>query len=152
MNRIDELLTQLENNIPHCETARVEVSEGAVGWHIEHCLLIVNKVTDSLIQSDPKDYKWKFSFIRIMVLNLKKIPRGKAKAPKAVQPKDNIDKSELEIHLSKTRNSIKELEFLSNDKYFKHPFFGNLKLKQTINFLEIHTNHHLKIIEDIIKK
>ena len=27
---------------------------------------------------------------------------------------------------------------------------GDLTLNQTINFLEIHTKHHLEIIEDII--
>jgi len=43
------------------------------------------------------------------------------------------------------------LKTLPKDRYFEHPFFGKLKLKQTINFLEIHTMHHLDIIEDIKK-
>jgi hypothetical protein len=81
---------------------------------------------------------------------MKKIPRGKAKAPKVVQPKANLDNEGLLNHLSLTRNKIKTLETLSKDKYFNHPFFGDLKLGQSINFLEIHTKHHLNIIEDII--
>jgi len=152
MNRLDKLLTQLETKIPFYETAHIEVSTGTVGWHIEHSLLTLNGITDFLIESNPEDYKWKFNFVRIIVLSMKKIPRGRAKSPEVVQPKDNIDKSHLEIHLSKTRNNIKKLEHLSRKKYFEHPFFGKLKLQQTINFLEIHTNHHLEIIEDIIKK
>jgi hypothetical protein len=43
-----------------------------------------------------------------------------------------------------------KLETISKDRYFTHPFFGDLTLNQTINFLEIHTKHHLEIIEDII--
>ena len=152
MNRLDKLLTQLETKIPFYETANIEVSTGTVGWHIEHSLLTLNGITDFLIESNPEDYKWKFNFVRIIVLSMKKIPRGRAKSPEIVQPKDNIDKTHLEIHLSKTRNNIKKLEHLSRKKYFEHPFFGKLKLQQTINFLEIHTNHHLEIIEDIIKK
>lgn len=151
MNRLDELVSELENKIPFCYTANIEVSEGTVGWHIEHCLLTLNGVINSLMQSNPKDFKWKFSLIRIIVLTTKKIPRGRAKAPQVVRPKGNTDQTELEIHLSNTLNKIMELEFLSKDNYFEHPYFGNLKLKQTINFLEIHTNHHLEIIRDIIK-
>ena len=152
MNRLDKLLTQLETKIPFYKTAQIEVSTGTVGWHIEHSLLTLNGITDFLIESNPEDYKWKFNFVRIIVLSMKKIPRGRAKSPEVVQPKGNIDKTQLEIHLSETRNNIKKLEHLSRRKYFEHPFFGKLKLQQTINFLEIHTNHHLEIIEDIIKK
>jgi hypothetical protein len=150
VNKLEALLTQLESKIPFSENSNNEVSKGSVGWHIEHSLLSLNGVTNLLIQSNPKEYKWKFNFVRFIVLSLKKIPRGRAKSPEVVQPKDNIDKINLTTHLLKTRNKIKELEMLSKDKYFKHPFFDDLKLNQTINFLEIHTKHHLEIIEDII--
>jgi hypothetical protein len=42
------------------------------------------------------------------------------------------------------------LELVSRDHFFEHPYFGKLKLKETIRFLEIHTQHHLDIIRDII--
>ena len=43
---------------------------------------------------------------------------------------------------------MKELHANSN---FKHPYFGVLNLKMTKRFLEIHTNHHLKIIKEILQ-
>ena len=103
------------------------------------------------MHSNPKDYKWKFNFIRILVLKTRKIARGRAKAPKVVVPTINIDELSLLNHITQTRNSLLELEIISKDHYFEHPFFGKIKRKDTIRFLEIHTNHHLEIIEDIIK-
>ena len=42
-----------------------------------------------------------------------------------------------------------DLETLNANSYFKHPYFGDLNLKKTLWFLNLHTNHHLKIIKDI---
>ena len=38
-----------------------------------------------------------------------------------------------------------------HNAYFRHLIFGNLNKKRTIRFLQIHTAHHLKIIQDILK-
>jgi len=152
MNKLAELLNHLENKIDFCELSNPEISNGNVGWHIEHTLLTLNGVTDFTVKSNPLDYKWKFNFIRIVVLTTRKIPRGKAKAPKFVQPKNNIDSVFLKNHLFETQKKIKELDQISKGCYFEHPFFGKIKLKQTIKFLEIHTKHHLDIINEIINK
>jgi len=104
-----------------------------------------------LLKSNPKEYQWKFNFIKILVLMRGKIPRGKVKAPEVVVPNKTIEEAILLTHITQTRNSLLELESISNNHYFEHPFLGKLKKKDTIRFLEIHTNHHLKIIEDIIK-
>jgi hypothetical protein len=37
------------------------------------------------------------------------------------------------------------------NQYFTHPIFGDLNTEQTFKFLGVHTNHHLKIIKDIVK-
>ena len=150
MNKINNLLNQLEAKISNGENLNPVISKGSVAWHIEHSLLTINLIINALIQSNPKNYKWKFSFIRMVVLLMKKIPRGKAKSPKVVLPHENISNESLVRHLLLTKDSIMNLESLSKDKYFTHPYFGDLKLNQTIRFLEIHTQHHLEIIEDII--
>jgi Protein of unknown function (DUF1569) len=152
MSKLDDLLNQLETKVLYHEILNQKTSKASIGWHIEHSLLTLNRITDSLIKSNPKDYKWKFNFVRIVVLKMKKIPRGRAKSPAVVQPKGNINNNSLLSHILETRNKIKELKILSKDRYFEHPFFGKLSLQQTINFLEIHTKHHLDIIDDIIKK
>jgi DinB superfamily len=151
MSNLSKLLDQIETQIPFCETLNQAISQANVGWHIEHSLLTLNGITDSLAKSNPDNYTWKFNFIRIVVLTTKKIPRGRAKSPKVVQPKQAVNTIDLLKHLSETRHKTKDLVTMPKDRYFEHPFFGKLTLQQTINFLEIHTKHHLEIIKDIIK-
>lgn len=150
INKINALLNKLELHISNCELMNLQVSQSTVGWQIEHSLLTINGIVYAVINSNPKDYKWKFSFMKLIILATKKIPRGRAKAPKVVVPKTAINNEGLQIHLSKARETIKALETVSKNHFFEHPYFGKLKLKQTIQFLEIHTTHHLKIIEDIV--
>jgi hypothetical protein len=79
MNKINNLLNQLEAKISNGENLNPAISKGSVAWHIEHSLLTINLIINALIQSNPKNFKWKFSFIRMVVLLTKKIPRGFAK-------------------------------------------------------------------------
>lgn len=151
MKNLKTLLDQVESRIPLFEKENLAISKTNVGWHIEHSLLTINGVTKVILESNPKDYKWKFKLSRLLIFILGKIPRGKAKAPQIVVPNTTIDLASLQEHINKTRNSLLELKTISKDHYFEHPFFGKIKRDDTIRFLEIHTNHHLKIIEDIIK-
>ena len=103
-----------------------------------------------VVKSNPAEYQWTLNYRRYFVLILKRIPRGKAKAPDVVSPKGILKNEELHSLLSETRLKLTEVKSLSDDKFFKHPFLGNLKHRQAIKFLVIHTKHHLAIINDII--
>jgi len=148
---LEKLLDHFESRIPLFSNENSAISKSNVGWHIEHSLLTINGVTKVILRSNPKEYQWKFKFSKMVIFILGKIPRGKAKAPQIVVPNTTIDLASLQEHINKTRNSLLELKTISKDHYFEHPFFGKIKRDDTIRFLEIHTNHHLKIIEDIIK-
>ena len=150
MSNLIKLLNEIEQYVPLQQKTNDVISKSSVGWQIEHVLLTINKISEAVNKSDPTQYKWQFKLPRLLVFSMKKIPRGRAKAPSIVTP-DSFNESSLIQHLIKTRISIQELETLNPNQYFQHPFFGNLKLKQTITFLEIHTEHHLNIIKDIIK-
>lgn len=150
MKKINKLLDHLETRIPFSDIINQDVSQATVGWHIEHSLLTINRMVDFIVQSNPKDYQWKFSLIRALVLTTKRIPRGRANAPEAVQPEGNIVKDNLKNHLVNTRSKIEKLESLSKNNYLEHPMFGKLSLRQSKIFIQIHTHHHLKIINDII--
>jgi D-serine dehydratase len=151
MKNIDNIMPELANYITDYNQSNHAVSEASVGWHMEHSLLVIKQITATVAQSEPKLYKSKFNLSRFVVFLTKTIPRGKAKAPKVVIPSDNITVESLQESLKNTYQAITYLKECEENQYFMHPFFGQLNKKQTIKFLAIHTEHHLKIIRDILK-
>lgn len=146
----DKLLNQLETKIPFSDVVNSKISKASVGWHLEHTLITFNDFIVTLDKSKPEDYKWKFNFIRNIVLITKLIPRGFGKSPKDLLPKTLTTNEQLYKYLSETKKNIQRLEFIPEDSFIVHPVFGQLKLMQTVNFLDTHTKHHLKIISDIL--
>lgn len=149
MATLNSLLLKIESLLPHQSKFQPAISGAPVGWHIEHSLLTINRIIAALEQSDANGYKSSFKLNKLIIFTLGKIPRGRAKAPGIVQPKE-FDANSLVIHLEKTKEKIRELQHIPPENYFLHPYFGHLKVKKTIRFLVIHTQHHLAIIDDIV--
>ncbi len=151
MEKIAGLIQQLEKHISNAALINPVISASSVGWQIEHSLLTINLIIDQLKKSDPNKYSWKFSIGRLIILTTKKIPRGRAQAPKIVQPKEDFNLERLNANIEIANERIKELSALNKNHYFEHPYFGKLNVKPAIQFLQIHTQHHLAIIDDIVK-
>lgn len=150
MEKLHKLVTALENSISKREIINTTISKSNVGWHIEHILLSINGVVESIKDSNPSNYKWSFNISKIIIFTINKIPRGRGKSPKIVTPK-TYDEETLKKHIETTRLKLEELSSTNKSKYYNHPFFWHLKVNGTIKFLKIHTNHHLKIINDILE-
>ena len=151
MNNLNTLLTAFENVISKQEKLNLTVSKSSIGWHIEHIFLTTTLVIEALNKSNPSNYKWRFNVPKLIVFTFKKIPRGRAKAPKIATP-ETFNEQILREHFKSVMIKVQELNNIDKDKYFKHPFFGHLKLNEAIKFLEIHAEHHLKIVHDILNK
>lgn len=151
MDKLKNQLTEFEQKIQVMTLLNTSISKASVGWHIEHILLATNGIIDSLKKSNPDNYKWSFNFSRSLVFTINKIPRGRGKAPSRSQPKGDFTKETLGVHIAKTKANLTNLENLDKNNYFEHPYFGQLNLKPCIKFLKIHAQHHLNIINDIIK-
>lgn len=152
MDKLQNLIQQLENNIRHHEKANTAVSQSTVGWQLDHCFLVINGVVAELQKSNPGEYRWKFNWIRTLIFLRNKIPRGKVRSPKSVRPIEAATIEELTSKLALAQKNMAVLKTLPHNSYFTHPFFGQLNLKATIWFLKLHTKHHLKIVEDILNK
>lgn len=152
MKELNDLLLQIENNIPHWEKQNTTISQATVGWQLDHSLLVINGIIAQLSKCNPDNYKWQFNLNRIYMQCRNTIPRGKAKAPKQVRPLDAIAVADLQNKLALAKSNIALLEKLHKNSFFTHPYFGNLNLKAAIWFLKLHTRHHLKIVNDIINQ
>ncbi len=152
MKKLHLLLEELETKIKFRDTENLSVSKSNVSWQIDHTLKVLNLIIETLKNSNPKEYKWKFNFLKSLVFITGVIPRGKGKAPKSVQSFDEITLDDLHVQLKKAKVSVSLLNHLNDNCNFIHPYFGVLNLKETEKFLVIHTKHHIKIINDIVQK
>ncbi len=151
MNKINNLLNDLEAQIANSSKLNQAISEGNVGWHIVHSCLVVNSVCAAVVKSDASKFVKKFSFKAFLVLLLNSFPRGKAKAPSFTVPSEELSPASILQSIQDARKSLEALSKAGKNQYFTHPIFGDLNTADTFKFLAVHTNHHLKIIKDIVK-
>lgn len=150
MEKIQAQLTELKSYVPQRERTNPAVSQSTVGWQIAHAILTVDVVIEGTLNSDPAKFRSSFNFRRLLILLLKRIPRGRGKSPKIVRPKAYTAESLL-VHCGEVEGKLASLQQLKPNQYLDHPYFGMLNAKKTIRFIEIHTDHHLRIIRDMLK-
>lgn len=150
---LEQHLQELQQNIKYIDIVHNKVSQVSVGWHIDHSLIVIRDIMKQVIESNPDNYRWKFNLWRMVVLWLGFIPRWRAKAPDFTIPRNTITAVDILHHLHEIKELMPAFEALQdNHKFLDHPFFGKLTLSQSKKNLVVHTNHHLKIIRDILKQ
>ena len=148
---LNSYIEELSGHIALMDRRKPSVTSSDVAWQIDHSLKVINLVSKSLVLSNPTQYKSQFNAWRLLLFSLNYIPRGRAKAPKMVMPPEKISEDQLYQQVQLAYENIAQLMKAPEQAYFKHFVFGTLNRKRTIRFLKLHTNHHLKIIKDIIK-
>lgn len=145
-------LFRIETLIPLMDKENPKVSKSTVGWQLDHALKVFNAVSTWTENSNSKDYKPRFNFWRSILFPLGYFPRGNVQAPKFVLPPEIILPEDLHPQIQIAKTHIESLTKLPKQAYYEHFIFGKLSKNQTFRFLEMHTNHHLKIVRDILKK
>lgn len=149
---INKLISKIELYIPEKDMRNDSVSKSDIGWQLDHTLKVINGVCGIMIKTNPNKYKKDFNLMRTVLFPLCYIPRGRAKSPKIVLPPSIVLKENLYAQLQSARINIDNVKALPKTSHFKHHVFGMLSKKQTLRFIEIHTKHHLKIVNDILKQ
>lgn len=143
-------LDSIESYISKQETVNLKISKVPIGWHLDHSLKVMNKVIETMKNSDPKLYTDNFKLLGKVLITLNYFPVGKAKAPKHVKPPAIVLKEDIVQQLAAARENIKQLPELPSNAFFTHPLFGNVNKSRVSKFLKTHTKHHLKIIKSIL--
>lgn len=150
-NFLDEQFSEIVDYIPERDQLDPKISKADVAWHLDHSLKTINRICEALEASDPNKFKSNFSLSRVFVFAWGDFPRGVAESPKLVRPPKVIVTDSLYLQIEEARENLKKMELLDAKAHFRHPYFNVIDKGQTKRFLKIHTNHHLKIIRDILK-
>lgn len=148
---MQKVFSEIQELLHGGDAVKETVSSKSVYWQIDHTLRVIFGVSGLLRKSEPADYKRNFNFIRFVVLTTGKIPRGRGKAPKQVMNPGEITREELKVLFEKAKGAFNQTKDLEPNSNFDHKYFGMLNYKQSMRFLEVHSNHHLKICRDILK-
>jgi len=154
MSNYDKLLSklnELEDYFEYKDNISENVSKSNVGWQCYHILKAINIVTKAIRDSEPINYKRSHNKYKQKSFELNSFPRGVAKAPSVVLPPEIFSEKDLIEQLNFAKLNIEGFKTLDANSNFIHHIFGQLNKEETEIFLNIHTEHHLKIIRDILK-
>lgn len=151
MDKIEIQLQKIESLLSKIDVTNEKVSKASIGWHLEHSLLILNSSLKGLTMTNPQDYNPKFSLKKFVFLNFGMIPRGKIKAPKQFVPLEIPTRESVLKLINLAKERLEAVKNLSEKSFITHPFLGDFDKKTTLRFLWLHSNHHLKIVDDILK-
>jgi hypothetical protein len=151
-NPLQKEFDQLEHYFKQGDILNLAVSKKGIYWHVDHSYRILEGVPEILRASEKEDFKPKSNLMKWVIMTFKWIPRGKGKSPKNVLPDEaHLSKEEIAIRADHAYHLINTIPEMPEWSHFRHPLFGSLNRDETIKFLKIHTNHHLKIMKDIVK-
>jgi len=144
-------LDEMEGSLPRASATDDTVSGWSVGQQIEHTLSALSAMSVALRRGRNEADGRRPNRFLALVLESGTIQRGRVKAPSAMLPSDHPDKKNLQRLILKTRNRISILGGLPPQASFVHHILGPMHRDEALQFMSIHTEHHLKIIRDILR-
>ncbi len=147
----EKQLSELESYLPQMDKTNPSVSKSDVGWQIDHALRVLRGISWQLEESNPDEFRQKFNIKRKLFLMVGIIRRGTARVPKSVVNDKEVTEESIRSFLEKTKEQVKKIDALPAKSFFIHPYLGFFDKKESIRFIEIHTEHHLKIIRDMLR-
>ena len=145
-----ERMAELAGYLAYRDVISPEISQADIAWQLDHTLKAIIGLTEGLENSDPEFYALNFNIARTLVFTAGDFPRGVAQAPESVRPPEVITDTALLSQLALARTKIELLQNLPERSSYDHAQFGLLNRNQVARLIEVHTDHHLKIIRDIL--
>lgn len=159
--RLEEILRWEDGRFYHVEA---DVSLWSTAQHVEH-ITRVNTASFHGVRTLIEDKEGNPEILRrgrpslmlLPILVFGKLPRGKAQAPEAYFPAPDVERQTVRKSLTDSRTAMswvaQNFHHLGAARgRLAHPVLGKLNARQWIRFIRIHTEHHLRIIDDIDAK
>lgn len=146
---VQERLVEVESFLPDWQLQVDSVSKWTVGQQIEHILKATSAFTVMLLRNRSSDGDQDELPLKRLFMRKKMIPRGRIESPDVALPAPDTSQEALHSLLLKCRNRVSRLSEVSEDAVAMHPYLGEMRRDEIVEFLSIHLDHHLAIIRDI---
>ncbi|NNK88664.1 MAG: DUF1569 domain-containing protein [Flavobacteriaceae bacterium] len=147
---LDKYIVEIESYIDNADVVNTDVSQASIGWHLHHTLLTIDRIYTALESSNPSEFKSRMNAARTLSLTGNFIPRGRAQSPASVRPPEDFTTDDINDLLIKVKELAPKFADFDKKVFFDHPYFGHLNRSHSMRFLQVHSNHHLKIVQDIL--
>jgi hypothetical protein len=155
---MDLMIEQVSNPVL-CEASAPVISRWSVKDRLEHLSIANGSIVKWLERArngDPElDTGGHPSMLGRVVLLFGAFPRGRGKAPEGTRPQ-GTSAAELAERLRKTRERVERLEgslaeLQASPGTRNHFAFGCFNATQWLQFAALHTEHHQKIIREVLE-
>ena len=139
------------------EVREEEISAWSVGQQLQHLARADHGIGIGLLGllEDPsKGEPIGPRLLGRLILLVGRIPRGRGRAPKSTSPEPEPAVETLRREVEQARTALlrcgeRAEDLLALDRTIPHPYFGGLGTLRWIRFVEIHQEHHLRIVREI---
>jgi|GEM_PF-729409 len=140
-------------------TRRLKVSWWSVGQHAGHLALSLDRIgreIEDMLAHPDKNAEQPAGQIAVSLLDAGEIPRGRGRAPDFLRVPVNVTPDGVRRELDAARDRWRGLSaradaIAATPAKFPHFALGPLTSAQWTRFMAVHTAHHLRIVEDILK-
>jgi len=129
---------------------RDEVSGWSVGQHAEHLAMALSAMVVSLVTDRQYEGDTPLSDHKDSVLETGGIPRGAVQAFETAIPGDD-DADRIAGALNKALSRLQRVKNLPPAARVRHPMLGMLDRDESLRFIEVHNDHHRRIIDEILR-
>ena len=139
--------------IDNFQAEDADVSGWSVGMHIHHSAKALIGVSDAIASCTTPCPPIPSDSMGAQILAAGAIPRGVAESPAAAVPDPSVagSREALKQVVDHAKARVDNAANAASDAWFEHPILGLLNADGAKQFLVIHTNHHLGIINDIVR-
>lgn len=154
---VSQIRTQIERmralvRSPELARRNERVSGWSTAEHLDHMTKVAHWALRKIAKAQPAPNG--INLMGRLVLLLGWLPRGIGKAPAGVVGV-SVSAVELDVALTALEHELDALPLDglrgSRAQVVPHPRFGGLTPSQGLRMVVVHTNHHLRIIDDILR-